>query len=103
MTLAPLTSAQARRPLTAGHIDEFAEAIATVLRPLLKRIEKLEKELEARNDFVDRGVWSAGLVARKNHGVTHEGSYWICQKATMEKPGHNSDWRLAVKRGRDGK
>jgi hypothetical protein len=36
--------------------------------------------------------------------VTHGGSLWHCDAATMEKPGEGSkDWTLAAKRGRDGK
>jgi collagen type III alpha len=52
---------------------------------------------------LDRGVWHAGDYERGD-GVTWNGSWWICQADTQTKPGDsNSDWRLAVKRGRDGK
>lgn len=52
--------------------------------------------------FVDRGVWRAGEYA-KGDVVTWGGSLFIAQKTTTEKPEDGKDWRLAVKRGRDGK
>lgn len=39
----------------------------------------------------------------KGNAVTFGGSFWICMRDTDSKPGENDDWRLAVKRGRDGK
>lgn len=53
---------------------------------------------------IDRGYHKDGNSYAQGDGVTHGGSYWIAQKATQEKPEiGNSDWRLAVKKGRDGK
>ena len=52
---------------------------------------------------LDRGVWKEGTY---QHGdaVTWAGSFWIAQRATDAKPDSpDSGWRLAVKRGRDGK
>lgn len=54
--------------------------------------------------IVDRGVWRDGNDYLKGDGSTYGGSFWIAQKDTTLKPGaDNSDWRLAVKRGQDGK
>lgn len=51
---------------------------------------------------LDRGVWRQALHA-KGDGVTWGGSFWIAQKDTETKPDTpDSDWRLGVKRGRDG-
>ena len=51
----------------------------------------------------DRGVW-VDREYRKGSGVTWAGSFWIAQRDTAAKPDTaNSGWRLAVKRGRDGK
>ncbi|MBB3410666.1 hypothetical protein FHT87_004598 [Rhizobium sp. BK316] len=50
---------------------------------------------------LDRGVWREG-EHKSGDGVTWAGSYWICQRNTSSKPGVGDDWRLAVKRGRDG-
>lgn len=52
---------------------------------------------------IDRGVWQPGEYA-KGSGVSWGGSWWIAQKDTEAKPDTpDSGWRLAVKRGRDGK
>lgn len=53
---------------------------------------------------LDRGVYVAGKSYEKGDGVTWAGSFWIAQKATADKPGDGATgWRLAVKRGQDGK
>lgn len=50
-----------------------------------------------------RGVWREGEYKRGD-SVTRDGSQWIALKDTSTQPGApNSDWQLAVKRGRDGK
>jgi integrin beta 3 len=52
---------------------------------------------------LDAGFWKEGSY-EKGDGVTFGGSYWIAQKDTNTKPEvGNPDWRLAVKKGRDGK
>lgn len=54
--------------------------------------------------LIDRGVHRPGAPYEKGDVVTHGGSLWIAQKDTTAAPGEGSpDWRLAVKRGRDGK
>ena len=52
---------------------------------------------------IDRGVYSQGREYSPGDGVTWAGSYWIAQEHTTEKPDTGKGWRLAVKRGRDGK
>lgn len=53
---------------------------------------------------IDRGVYKAGEDYSAGDGVTWGGSFWIAQKDTGEKPDTpDSGWRLAVKKGRDGK
>ena len=52
---------------------------------------------------IDRGVWKEGAY-RKGDGCTWGGSFWICQEdGATDKPDAGKSWRLAVKRGRDGK
>lgn len=54
--------------------------------------------------MVDRGVFKAGESYKRGDAVTWGGSLWIAQKETGEKPDTaDSGWRLAVKKGRDGK
>jgi len=53
---------------------------------------------------IDRGVFRADGLYDKGDGVTFGGSFWIAQTETAARPGEgNTDWRLAVKKGRDGK
>jgi len=54
---------------------------------------------------LDRGVYSDGKTYYKGNGVTWSGSFWIAQDETSGvKPGTGATaWRLAVKRGADGK
>lgn len=49
-----------------------------------------------------RGVWRDGQFS-KGDSVTFGGSTWIATRATASKPELDDSWRLAVKRGRDGK
>lgn len=35
--------------------------------------------------------------------VTHDGSMWVALRDTAGAPGKSPDWRLAVKRGQDGR
>lgn len=52
---------------------------------------------------IDRGVFSEGKTYEPGDGVTWAGSFWIAQENTTEKPDSAKGWRLAVKKGRDGK
>ena len=56
---------------------------------------------------LDRGVFVPGKTYHVGDGVTWGGSFHIAQKETSAKPGEASEasraWRLAVKRGGDGK
>lgn len=58
---------------------------------------------------IDRGVFSeagkpGGGLYEKGDGVTFGGSFWIAQvDGPQGAPGISKDWRLAVKKGRDGK
>jgi integrin beta 3 len=62
------------------------------------------KEFPLNFDVVlDRGVYKAEQQYAKGDAVTWGGSLWIAQKATDAKPDSGDGWRLAVKRGRDGK
>lgn len=52
---------------------------------------------------IDRGIYTEGKTYSAGDGVTWGGSFWIAQKETSSKPGEGGDWRLAVKKGRDGR
>jgi hypothetical protein len=51
---------------------------------------------------LDAGVWTEREYTAGD-GVTHGGSFFIAQANTTEKPGKSDLWRLAVKRGADGR
>lgn len=52
---------------------------------------------------LDCGVYKEGVSYDAGDGVTWGGSYWIARQTTAQKPGDGDEWRLSVKRGRDGK
>ena len=52
---------------------------------------------------IDRGVYKAGQEYHRGDVVSWDGSGWIAQQTTSDKPGASEGWRLAIKRGRDGK
>jgi hypothetical protein len=52
---------------------------------------------------IDRGVYREGSEYKAGDAVTWGGSLWIAQKDTASKPDAGDEWRLSVKRGRDGK
>jgi hypothetical protein len=55
--------------------------------------------------LLDRGVWKAGAF-QKGDGVTLGGQFFIAQRETSAEPmtpDAKDDWRLAVKKGRDGR
>ena len=52
----------------------------------------------------DRGVYRAAGKYHQGDAVSYAGSLWIAQRDTTESPGTgHADWRLAVKRGNDGR
>lgn len=54
--------------------------------------------------IIDRGVFSGEKAYEQGDGTTYGGCYWIAQKDAPEGvPGGSADWRLAVKKGRDGR
>ena len=54
--------------------------------------------------FIDRGVFVEDQKYTQGNGVTFGGSFWLAQVDDPQgKPGLSKDWRLAVKKGRDGR
>lgn len=51
---------------------------------------------------LDVGVWTERTY-QAGDSVSHGGSLFIAQVETTAKPGKSDDWRLAVKRGADGR
>lgn len=51
----------------------------------------------------DVGPWAAGSTYPAGAGVSWDGSYWIAKRLTSDQPGPGDAWRLAVRRGKQGK
>lgn len=52
---------------------------------------------------LDAGVYVEDKDYEPGDGTSHAGCFWIAQEPTRDKPGTSKAWRLAVKKGRDGK
>lgn len=53
--------------------------------------------------MIYQGVFTDGKTYRRGDTVTWGGSLWHCDTETTDKPDGGKSWRLAAKRGRDGK
>jgi integrin beta 3 len=81
---------------------ELGEDLRTLSFTLRSPLRTVTKSVEFPT-VLDRGVYRSGMQAKQGDGVTFGGQFWIAQRATEGRPGETPDWRLAVKRGRDGK
>ncbi|MGA8147277.1 MAG: hypothetical protein WB870_06845 [Gallionellaceae bacterium] len=68
-------------------------------RDLAARVAALENQPTMRY----RGVWAPGELYEPGDVVTLAGSAWHCWEQTKVRPGDNTDWQLAVKRGSNGR
>lgn len=90
----------------AAQIESFDLSLAEDGRTVtasLKCGERVVQKSVKIPAFVDQGLYKSDHEYEKGDCVTFGGSLWICQKdLPAGRPGETSDWRLAVKRGRDG-
>lgn len=69
-----------------------------------KRGEQVKEFSFKIPSLIECGVWLHDKQYEQGDGVTCGGNYWIALVDTKARPGeNNSDWRLAVRKGRDGK
>ena len=90
----------------AGIIDIRCEPVGKRDHEIVVRLTdgtEMKTPLRFEGMVVDSDVHRPGEAYEKGDAVTHGGSYWIARKDTRTTPGKSEDWRLAVKRGRDGK
>lgn len=92
----------------AFEIDSFDLSVSDDGRTVTAKFQSGDKSIEKSvviASLLDRGVFKKGSEYFRGDGVTYGGSFWICQKDCPEGiPGVDRDgWRLAVKRGNDGK
>jgi hypothetical protein len=93
------------KPRDGFGYDDMTEELADDGRTIIRRYARGADVKEFRHSMavvLDRGVWREGEY-QKGDGVTWAGSFWIAQETTNQKPEGGKGWRLAVKRGRDGK
>jgi hypothetical protein len=91
-----------------GTPDEFGGLIMKALGGALAEMQhEIRQEFDARiiaaleDNLVlqVKGTWDEAIPYRPGHGVIHNGSTWLCIRATEpgERPGKSLGWRLAVK------
>lgn len=82
---------------------ELSEDGRTIKMYLKTDSETIERSLKIPT-MIDRGVYRDSNTYEKGDAVTYAGSLFIAQSDDPKgKPETSSDWRLAVKRGRDGR
>lgn len=93
----------------ALQLEDFGAALADDGRTLVLTLGAGERQVRRELKLpvvLDRGVFSEAPDARyvKGDGVSFGGSFHIAQVDNPQgKPGASKDWRLACKRGRDGR
>lgn len=73
----------------------------TITLALIRGEARVERSFTLSHPLY-QGVWKDGAY-HKGDCVTFGGSSWIATRATNSRPESDDSWRLAVKRGRDGK
>lgn len=53
--------------------------------------------------MIYRGTWQVGTSYARGDTVTRAGGIWHCECDTEAAPGESAHWKLAVKKGNDGK
>ena len=93
-------------------LDVIAEPMKAVKRRFersdaaIATLEARVAKLEARPTGVAyKGVWDSSEVYQRGQFVTRAGSIWHCERDHNRGilPGAGDGWRLAVKKGSDGK
>jgi hypothetical protein len=89
----------------AIELDDFDISLdGRTIKMALKRGDDVIERTLKIPALLDQGVYRETESYEKGDGVTFGGSYWIAQKDAPEgKPGSSDDFRLAVKKGRDGR
>jgi hypothetical protein len=87
--------------------DDMTETLADDGRTIIRRYSRADGQAKefrhTMSVLLDRGVHKDGQTYQRGDGVTFSGSFWIAQEETSEKPNGGKGWRLAVKRGGEGK
>ena len=92
-----------RQPMAeqASRVERLEERVELLVSTVKSLVDAASAHVSL--GLADRGVFHSGNSYLKGEWCTHEGSLWIAQADTADKPGSSAAWRLAVKRGRDGR
>lgn len=92
------------RPKDAIEIKDFDIQLGDDMRTVTVSLGDISKQIKL-NSILDKGVFKMGSTYQAGDAVTYGGSLWIAQKDNngASVPNDSDEWRLAVKRGRDGK
>lgn len=86
--------------------EDMEEELSDDGRTIVRRYSRGDAVKEFRHTMsviLDRGVYKDGREYEAGDAVTWAGSLWIAKEKTSGRPDSGQGWRLAVKRGRDGK
>lgn len=89
-----------------GDADDEVELGADLRTFTLRKIKSSGRVIEKSFTLpvvIHRGVFKAEEQYQAGDATTWDGSTWIAQRETTEKPGTSDAWRLSTKRGRDGR
>lgn len=64
---------------------------------------KIESEFKVVGSMLYCEIYQPNRQYEMGDVVTQDGSMWVALRDTVGVPGRSPDWRLAVKRGQDGK
>jgi hypothetical protein len=78
---------------------EIVQSIRDYVARAIKPLESRPAQLEAQGEMKYCGVWSEEREYLRGSFVTTNGSLWHAEQPTRSRPGTDSTWRLAVKRG----
>lgn len=92
------------KPKDAIEIKEFDIQLEDDMRTVTVSLGDVSKSITIPT-IIDRGVFKSGENYDSGDAVTYGGSLWIAKSNTNgdNVPTDSDCWRLAVKRGRDGK
>ncbi|MBN8292823.1 hypothetical protein JI664_12685 [Rhodobacter sp. NTK016B] len=84
--------------------DDLTFEISETGRPMAKFSRGGEVKTVSLPGIIDRGQFNAAAAYEKGDAVSYGGSLWLAQEdGVTGKPGSGDGWRLAVKKGRDGR
>lgn len=89
-----------------GDADDEVELGADLRTFTLRKVKSSGRVIEKSFTVpvvIHKGVFKADEQYQPGDAATWDGSTWIAQRETKDKPGTSDAWRLSTKRGRDGR